>query len=172
MDIWTDNWLSDIANPRLTTPSPEWLEHGKVSQLLCNGHEWNYEVVNRASNERDRALIFNIPLSISLRRDSLYWALEKDGIYLVKSAYYMLAEEVSTDLQPNFECADWAKLWQLHIPARMKQFLWKCATGVLPTKTRLQSRHVPLQDDFCELCREENETVYHAIIGCRCARDI
>lgn len=101
--------------------------------LSNNNQDWNREVVNDIFHERDL-----LPLSISPRKDSLYWGLETKGFYTVKPAYYMLAETSSNNMVSNFVVPEWSKLWCLHVPARMKHFLWKCAVNMLPTKTRLQ----------------------------------
>lgn len=35
---------------------------------------------------------------------------------------------------------DWMRMWNLHIPQRIKVFLWRVLRGVLPTRMRLQDR--------------------------------
>lgn len=58
------------------------------------------------------------------------------------------------------------------MPHRIKNFFWKCVVSILPTKDRLLSRYVPLNDDLYDLCRGERETCFHVIIGCDFARDV
>lgn len=84
----------------------------------------------------------------------------------------MLADEVSSNMPSNFHESQWEKAWTLFVLARMKIFLWKCAVGILPTKTTLLKKHVQMQDVVCDLCREEEETIFHAIVSCSCARDV
>ncbi|XP_060972665.1 uncharacterized protein LOC133038512 [Cannabis sativa] len=60
-------------------------------------------------------------------------------------------------------------VWSLQIPAKISNFLWRAASGVLPTCFQLQKRHVPVNAD-CPLCNAHVETVQHALVECEFAK--
>lgn len=60
-------------------------------------------------------------------------------MYTVKSAY-IYAMETLIDNAEYRVSGDWMRMWNLHIPQRIKVFLWRVLRGVLPTRMRLQDR--------------------------------
>lgn len=96
---------------------------------------WDVDLIRDIFEERDADLILSIPLRED-DRDTWYWCHEKMGHYSVKSGYIVLQEA-----KPSIITADnsgfWRKLWQLKIPSKMKNFLWRAVTNCLPTKDLL-----------------------------------
>ena len=60
--------------------------------------------------------------------NSLFWLFNKDGIYSVKSGYKVackIMREVSMQAKSSMVGAGelvWGKLWQMHIPNKIKVF--------------------------------------------------
>lgn len=52
-----------------------------------NCQEWNEDVVKDLFIKHDANLILEISLSTAAEDDRLFWGKERDGLYLVKSAY-------------------------------------------------------------------------------------
>ena len=55
----------------------------------------------------------------------------------------------------------WKKLWQLHIPTKVKTFLWRACHNASPVGERLVSKNVSI----LKRCGEE-ESVEHAFMVC------
>ena len=47
----------------------------------------------------------------------------------------------------------WNKIWKLHVPNRVRHFLWRACSESLPTKRNLHIRHVAPTSE-CNLCGE------------------
>lgn len=112
----------------------------KVADLLCTERKnWKWEDFEVLFNERDREEIRNLALTNLDGSDKLIWKFNNKGMYTVKSAY-MYAMETLIDNAEYRVSSDWMRMWNLHIPQRIKVFLWRVLRGVLPTRMRLQDR--------------------------------
>ncbi|GAA0152405.1 hypothetical protein LIER_37486 [Lithospermum erythrorhizon] len=56
-------------------------------------------------------------------------------------------------------------IWSSRVPPRVKIFIWKCVSNILPTKDRLR-RRVVLLDSNCVLCQNANEDLLHLFLDC------
>ena len=75
------------------------------------------------------------------------------GVYTVKSAYKLLEAIPAIEAESSYSGL-WRKLWNLKISTKVRFFLWQASSGCLPTKSQLQTRHVPV-DAVCPLCQLE-----------------
>ncbi|KAM6562357.1 hypothetical protein CsatB_022355 [Cannabis sativa] len=64
----------------------------------------------------------------------------------------------------------WRQLWQLKVPPKVKNFLWRAVTGTLPTCVKLVIKHVDISVT-CPVCNLQPETISHALISCPFAFD-
>ncbi|XP_062152012.1 uncharacterized protein LOC133860414 [Alnus glutinosa] len=64
----------------------------------------------------------------------------------------------------------WRSLWNLSVPNPVKIFMWRACSNILPTKQNLFKRQV-VEDDRCPWCRQEEETIVHALWSCPAAQD-
>ena len=53
----------------------------------------------------------------------------------------------------------------MKVLGKIKQFLWKACTNLLPTKENLMKRKI-LQESVCHRCSRGSEGVVHALWGC------
>lgn len=60
-------------------------------------------------------------------------------------------------------------LWQLPISAKVKNFLWRAMTNVIPTADNLLQGRVEVQA-FCPICHTSSESVYHILVTCPFAK--
>ena len=110
-----------------------------INQLRPGCLQWNEELISTLFNTRDRE-------SISKSRnieDPLYWNLNRNGIYTVKSGYRALQNELMDD-----SFGIWKRLWQIHVPPKVKIFLWRVRSSVLLTADLLQLKHIHV-DPLC-----------------------
>jgi hypothetical protein len=116
------------------------MEHWKVANLICSeSKNWKWEDIDLLFNERDREEIRNLALTNSDGADKLIWKFNNKGHYTVKSAYRYAMETLIDNVEYRVP-GDWTRMWNLHIPQRIKVFLWRLLRGVLPTRMRLQDR--------------------------------
>ena len=91
-------------------------------------------------------------------------AISTHGQYTVRSCYKMLTH---CSHAPIFGV--WRKLWNLSVPNKVKNFLWRATMNVLPTCDNLIRRRVEVMP-ICSFCNHQNETVLHALVDCAFAR--
>ena len=63
----------------------------------------------------------------------------------------------------------WRKLWHLSIPVKVKNFLWRAMSNVLPTADNLLQRRVEVQAS-CPICHSSPESVFHVLVHCQFAK--
>ena len=60
----------------------------------------------------------------------------------------------------------WTKFWKLHIPPKIKNFIWKAYHDWIPTGANLANHGVPTSK-ICLLCNNAHETSSHAVWVCK-----
>ena len=65
----------------------------------------------------------------------------------------------------------WRKLWQLNVPPKVRMFLWRACSNVLPTRENLHRWRVQV-DPYCEICCQNPESVGHLLWECSLARNM
>uniref|UniRef100_A0A803QJ80 Reverse transcriptase domain-containing protein n=1 Tax=Cannabis sativa TaxID=3483 RepID=A0A803QJ80_CANSA len=162
-------WLPDRANPYITSRHPG-LADATVDQLMVPGEQvWDKEILEDMFEPRDINLILSIPLSDRSFPDRWYWAPESTGRYSVKSAYTLQLELAGLNLEDS-NSGFWRKLWNLKIPPKCKNLLWRALVNCLPTNTMLATKRVHI-DTTCPLCRNAPETVVHVFVDCAFAKN-
>lgn len=84
----------------------------------------------------EKALSFFIPFHS--QQDSLVWGLTADGQFSVKSGALLVQGLVNGDVT----IVDYAWIWKLLPPPKIKNFLWKACNDGLPSKERLERSHI------------------------------
>ncbi|XP_062103848.1 uncharacterized protein LOC133814961 [Humulus lupulus] len=162
--ILDDPWLPDESNPYVQSEHPGLLGK-KVCQLFKEERrEWDPDILLDLFNERDVELILSIPLCDSVDGDSWQWTKETYGIYSVRSAY-KLAQESNGGWSPADSSGFWRNLWNLKIPPKAKNILWRATSGCLPTSLLLRSRHIEIPP-VCAVCQSDQESILHALVTC------
>ena len=128
--------------------------------MVPNQRSWDLDLHADIFNVRDKELIMQIPLSQRREYDVWYWLHDPCGVYSVRSCYKLLTHRDND----SFTCV-WRSLWKLEVPSKVRNFLWRAATNVLPTASNLVHRQVVIAPT-CSLCNACNETVTHALLEC------
>jgi len=69
-------------------------------------------------------------------RDQWVWTADPNGQYSVRSAYNVLTEDLSQEIQDGaFE-----ELWKLKVPFKIATFAWRLLKDRLPTRVNLRRR--------------------------------
>lgn len=131
--IWKVPWLPNLEDGYLTTELHEPLQCVKVQNLFDESQKsWDVEVIPDLFNDQDAKLILQIPIPLHDKEDSWYWVLDDKGLFTVKSCY--------RKFQGEYPCVD--RIWNLKLPWKMINFLWRACSNVLPTAMALQSKRV------------------------------
>ena len=103
---------------------------------------------------------------------------EKTGVFTVRSAYRMLVSnrEKRTDwIEHNpgrSDCSaerkEWTDIWQVQVPSKVRQFLWRLARQSIPTGDVRHQRHMA-PDSRCVVCGGL-DSWKHSLIECHQAR--
>jgi hypothetical protein len=165
INVWRDAWLRDNNNSHVTTPLICGRENMCVHDLIEEGgREWRREAILEYFNEKDAQNMLNIPLFGYMKEDAPSWKFSKNGEYSVKSAYFYAMENLVDNRELRVE-GKWRRIWELKIPQKMKEFLWRVARGCLPTRERLQQKGVNCTNN-CEHCQHNFENEWHIFFGC------
>ena len=65
----------------------------------------------------------------------------------------------------------WNRLWKLSVPPKVRNFVWRASSDILPTQANLARRRVPI-DPKCVVCGSSDETVLHILWQCPLARNV
>lgn len=146
---------------------PEGLEQVVVKDLMTeDGNAWDDEILRDLCIDRDINLIKQIHIPIRSREDAWFWLRDEKGEFTVKSCYRIL--------QGENDCSDamfWKKLWSLHLPGKILNFVWRTCKECLPTAAALVTRKVSISL-ACPWCRVHNEDADHVLFRCNFAKDV
>ena len=174
IDIWSHSWLSDVGQSIVISPR---IDAGavKVCDLFYpNSKLWHPGLIQQIFHPWEAEKILKIHVSEVSSEDTLVWPLSQDGDYSVKSAYRLLATEATNGLLSSSGGACsllWKRIWKIHVPQRIKHFIWRATTDSLPTKQNLARRNIPL-DVTCSLCDDYQETILHELWLCDQAKSV
>ena len=170
INMWQQHWLPRNYPPRQPTCPLESFENHTVDSLIDpNTRKWNEELIDGLFVEEDVELIKKIPLSRVEMEDTLYWPYSTSGHYTCKSGYMFLKQEskmeASPQVPPICDKQVWKGIWQLQVPPKIKNFLWRACRNALPTKQASMKRKI-IADPICERCLSAVEETEHALWSC------
>jgi hypothetical protein len=151
----------------------------RVSELINPvTNQWDEELVRGTFHEDDAAVILAIPVQGN-REDSIAWHFDKKGCFSVKSAYKFSVANTrdihglssgGTVQCPTMGTAfPWKKIWQFHMPNKVKHFAWRLAHNNLPMKRKIQSRGMDI-NTRCPMCYRLDEDGGHLFFKCKYAK--
>ena len=129
--IFSDRWLPNHPTNKVLIPLYEEAEVRTVSELIDQEQrEWRREFIMANFHCDDADAICRIPLSRRSVMDSIVWLHNKKGVYSVKSGYHIARQIIrdgdvaESSSSPTGQFV-WAKLWNLHVPTKIKVFGWR-----------------------------------------------
>lgn len=87
------------------------------------------------------------------------WNWERNGYYSVRSAYHLLKEASQRGIAEPSTTGN-NGIWKIRAPQRIRNFLWRVAKHILPTRCRLEQKGVTL-DVACPMCHNDVESQDH-----------
>lgn len=159
VNTWTDPWVPSHP-PRPSRSNGNGYFFNTVDQLLNeNGSGWSEEKLRQIFIDEDVTTILEIKVSSKADMDLLGWHYNDDGIYTVKSGYWLSTHlpEMPTVQPIPGDVLLKQKIWKLQVPSKIHHFLWKVLSSSLATGSNLKSRHI-LNEDQCQRCCQAEET--------------
>lgn len=77
--------------------------------------------------------------------DKATWRLEKNGLYSVCSGAYREIINNNDAMLQHRVPGNWNKNWNLKLPPKIKNFMWRICRNCLPTPMRLLTKESALQ---------------------------
>lgn len=176
--IWGSDWIPETGNFKVITPWPQTFYPIKVADLIdpISGR-WDVEMLHNTFWEVDKYRILAIPLGSNTADDKLVWHYSNDGKFSVRSCYHLISSLTSAQdssgagATSGLDNLNWKEIWSLPIPPKIRMFLWRACSGILPHKAELFRRHV-LDSPLCNSCGNKVETTNHVLMECRGMREI
>ena len=166
IQVWKDKWLQQPSTYRVVTPLSSSQQVVRVCDLIDGDRkEWKEDLIRQCFLPQDVEAILSIPLSAHGARDIMIRVENKNGKFIVRSAY-KLAQEIHFDgnTPKSFDCAAlkqmWRRLWDMNVPNKIKHFACKAYKDILATKENLKKRNIT-KECTCDSCGKATESTCH-----------
>lgn len=171
---WSINLKGDPWVPGLERNRPHIEEESgqdsmaRVASLInLDSMTWNEELVKALYNRDEASAICNLKFPSVTCEDRLCWTASADGRFSVKSCFSIIQKMDST-LDPD---RFWGFIWNTGLHERLKLFLWRMVSDVIPTKKVIVDR-LGGGDTSCSLFGQEDENAIHLFKYCFVSRAI
>ena len=135
--------------------------------MLLEPGRWNEEFIHQILSPIKAPIVCGQLLSRSQKHDFPIWHHSSSGLYTVKSCYDML---LSLNGLPSVGFSEaWKRFWNLSLPPKVLDFVWRLCSNCLPLRVRLHKKGVVL-DTCCGLRDMEVEDASHLFFNCSFAR--
>ncbi|CAL1378571.1 unnamed protein product [Linum trigynum] len=150
--VWWDRWVPNSPNFKIESPVASLALKAKVSHLIDQSERcWKSNVLQSNFDPKDRERIVKIPLPRRYQSDTQVWGRDKLGKYSVKSGYHEWRKRWNADEGERDIPVDWKRMWHLYLPPKVRVFLWRWGSNILPTRANLMKR-IRDESDECPFC--------------------
>jgi len=108
--------------------------------------------------------ILHTPLISQVEEDRIVWKVERHERYSIHSAYRLCVTEL-IDSSYLWRPGYWSGIWNLKVPPKVKNLLWRMCRGCLPTRVRLLDKGVVCPTN-CASCDSTHEDLLHVFFDC------
>lgn len=162
--VWEDPWIPIVDSTKIRSPLVQGSEIIRVSNLFNSDRNgWDIDYLKELFTQEEVERILKIPISNSQQEDRWMWLEDNKGQYTVKSGYRLLSRSF-----PQFSSGNgfnWLKLWNLAIPPKVKNFLWRVLHNCIPTLENLRRKYVDV-NPICKVCKLSLESQAHFLREC------
>ncbi|XP_048613351.1 uncharacterized protein LOC125587199 [Brassica napus] len=167
--MWEDPLIPTIPARPARPIAPVLHPMMPVSSLMIgNPKRWNTEMIENYVHREDIPLIQSLAISQDYQRDGYCWSYTKNGMYTVKSGYWvatnLLKEQSLETKEPSITKLQ-AYAWKIKSPPKMRHLIWQVVSGQLAVTSNLTNRHMRC-DNYYPRCGADDESVNHAIFEC------
>ncbi|XP_012852602.1 PREDICTED: uncharacterized protein LOC105972213 [Erythranthe guttata] len=115
-----------------------------------------------------------VPIGGMFATDKLIWHFSSTGQFTAKSCYHALLthrtfsrgmESGGAASSSGESTRRWKFIWKLSIPPKVRIFLWRACSDILPTNVELFRRGIS-PSPFCRYCPDKCETTQHVLQFC------
>ncbi|XP_072971995.1 uncharacterized protein [Typha angustifolia] len=168
--IIEDPWVPQFSLDHIQLP------HGVThTNHLMEARNWKEELVRAIFPEDIALTILNIKVNQAAAAylAKLIWMYTPTGVFSAKSFYKV---RCGADLASSSNQSTMKRLWKIiwhknnSIP-RIRTFIWRCVVDALPVLSVL-NKHISTISTTCTICKSENETIEHLLVGCNMARAV
>ncbi|KAI9162186.1 hypothetical protein LWI28_024695 [Acer negundo] len=170
--IYKDKWIPRHSTFKIVS-SPKLDTEATVDQLFTPSGEWNVNLIKVSFLPVEANAILSIPIGRSLMEDTTLWHYEGNGVYSVKSGYWLgnhIDDRSSSSSSANIN-SWWPFFWKLNIPLKVKIMIWKYCFDWIPTKANIARRGIQTSN-ICDACKSSPETTLHALWNCKRLKNI
>uniref|UniRef100_A0A7N2MHA8 Reverse transcriptase zinc-binding domain-containing protein n=1 Tax=Quercus lobata TaxID=97700 RepID=A0A7N2MHA8_QUELO len=148
----------------------------KVSSLLnATTRQWDRAKIQSLFHDSTRSDIFHLKLGPPGSRDKLCWNENKSKTFSVKTAYQIAVKLLNPPSGEHSNARQdvrmWKTFWSLNTPPKVRNFLWRASSDILPTRVNLLRRKIQV-DPRCTLCGQHDETTTHILWDCPYAQNV
>ena len=108
--------------------------------------QWNRQKVHELFAPSTQCEILAIPLNALHKRDELEWKENKARRFSVKAAYqvalHLLNHDGAEHSNAWIDGKVWMTIWALKVPLKVRNFIWRVSSNILPTKDNLHCQRV------------------------------
>ncbi|KAF7826729.1 Reverse transcriptase zinc-binding domain [Senna tora] len=173
--VFEDPWIPNLPHEMILNHLPHYDPHLCVNRLISPNRQWIREDVAHIFPANVANLIYGITLGRISLDDSWFWRFNPTGHYLVKSGYKEYRRVVlsaTSGSDKSMQHPDvWRRVWKSKLPGKLKHFVWRMLKEILLVCSRLAQKglDVPPECPFCDL---EDESTFHALLGCPALGDL
>jgi hypothetical protein len=102
------------------------------------------------------------------------WLGTPTGTFTTRSAYQLMVDDnnrvTGSSSNPMRLNAFWNGIWRANVPHKIRVFMWRACSSILPTKTNLFKRGI-VSSSTCPTCQDGAESVLHILWDCAYAKE-
>lgn len=152
--VWGDRWIPTPLTNCIQSLVVVLSRDARVSEFIDSSRGgWKKALIREVLNEDEARVVCSLSLSKSGMPDKQIWGSAKDGLFSVRSAYYLEVGRKRRERRDKSDGTrfDWKLIWNLNVPGVVKVFLWKALNDCLPTRRNLLKRRV-VDNSCCPMC--------------------
>jgi len=163
--ILIEPWLPNGEFIGNDIPGAHFVHNFTVNSLMdLYDKSLNEQVVRQVFSDDIANKILHTPLIFQVDADRIIWKAERHEHYSVRSAYRLYVSEL-IDSTYNWRPGDWASIWNLKVPPKVKNLIWRMCRGCLPTRVRLLDKGVTCPTNWAS-CNSTHEDLMHVFFAC------
>ena len=165
ISILNEPWLTNGEFISSDVPGALSLHNFTVNSLMnLYDKSLNEQVVRQVFSADIASKILHTPLISQVEDDRIVWKGERHRRYSVRSAYRLCVTEL-IDSSYLWRPGYWSGIWNLKVPPKVKNLLWRMCRGCLPTRVRLLDKGV-VCPTTCVSCESSHEDLLHVFFEC------
>ncbi|XP_057770939.1 uncharacterized protein LOC130990727 [Salvia miltiorrhiza] len=172
ISVMNDIWVKDLHGARIKGRDEDSLNGMMVADFINDENDWKVEMLEKHLQPNEIEGVLRTPILEHGEDDRISWKFDHHGRFSVKSAYLLDMDYYSPHPYSSGEDKNiWSRLiWSNSLPPKVKVFIWRAFSNLIPTEANLRAHHVP-SDGICCICVDRWGSTEHALIFCPMVRE-